>query len=241
MFKRKRRPHSSVEEEVSRIVNADTPFAITESFRTFYTNVLYLPIADKCRKIAITSAVSGEGKSYISVNLAITLATSSDKKVLLLDLDMRKPEVKKLIQNRVANPDLHGLSEYLVGIDDKPHINKTDIDNLDVMFSGMENSNPIALLNTERINTLFEELSKEYDYILIDTPPVTMVTDALLILKKVNGYILVTRADYSTVNSLSLANETIKKVGGTIFGTVLTAVNPKSYGVQTKKYPGDHH
>ena len=240
MFNRKHKIHSA-KEDIMRVVGPQTPFAISESFRTLYTNVLYLPITDKCRKIAITSAVSGEGKSYISVNLAITLATTSNKKVLLVDLDIRKPEVKTLIESQIEGEHSdNGVSEYLVGIDEKPNVLKTTIPNLDVLYSGMVNSNPIGLLNSDRTNVLFDKLSESYDYIIVDTPPVTIVTDALLLLNKVNGYILATRADYSNINSLSLANETIKKVGGAVYGVVLTSVNPKTFGVKKKKYPSEH-
>lgn len=242
MFKRRRTAHSAVSEDIERVLDKDTPFAISESFRTLYTNVLYLPISDKCRKIAITSPVSGEGKTYISVNLAITLANNSDKKVLLIDMDMRVPRVKKLLQSRVVDPSgFNGLSEYLAGIDSKINILKTDIDNLDVLFSGKENTNPIGLINSPKFNMLMDELKDIYDYVIIDTPPINIVTDALLVLDKVNGYILSSRANYSNINALNTAIESIKSVGGEIFGVVLTEANPKNFTKSKYKYPrGDY-
>lgn len=242
LFKRKKVPHSMIREDIERVLDKDTPFAISESFRMLYTNVLYLPISDKCRKIAITSPVSGEGKTYISVNLSITLANNSDKKILLVDMDMRVPRVKKLLQSRVVNPDgFNGLSEYLAGIDSEVHIMKTDIDNLDVLFSGKENTNPIGLINSPKFNTLMDELKEIYDYIIIDTPPINIVTDALLVLDKVNGYILSSRANYSNINALNTAIESIKSVGGEIFGVVLTEANSKNFTKSKYKYPrGDY-
>ena len=242
LFKRKKVPHSMIREDIERVIDKDTPFAISESFRMLHTNVLYLPISDKCRKIAITSPVSGEGKTYISVNLSITLANNSDKKILLVDMDMRVPRVKKLLQSRVINPDgFNGLSEYLAGIDSDAHIMKTDIDNLDVLFSGKENTNPIGLINSPKFNTLMDELEEIYDYIIIDTPPINIVTDALLLLDKVNGYILSTRANYSNINVLNTAIESIKGVGGEIFGVVLTEANYKNFTKSKYKYPrGDY-
>lgn len=243
VLKKRRVPHSLVKEDVERVINKDTPFAISESFRMLHTNILYLPITDKCRKIAVTSPVSGEGKTYISVNLAITLATNSDKKVLLIDMDMRVPRVKKLLASKVVDHDnLNGLSEFLAGIDDVANIKKTDVENFDVLFSGKESSNPIGLINSPKMNELITELSEKYDYIIIDTPPVNIVTDALLILDKVSGYILSARANYSNVNALNSAVESIQNVGGEVFGVVLTEVNSKSFKKSKYKYPrGDYN
>lgn len=245
MLNKRKVPHSLVREDVERVLDKNTPFAISESFRMLYTNVLYLPISDKCRKIAITSPVSGEGKTYISVNLSITLANNSDNKVLLIDMDMRVPRVKKLIQSRVPHAEkFSGLSEYLAGIDSTVNILKTDINNLDVLFSGKENTTPIGLINSPKFSALMDELEDKYDYIIIDTPPVNIVTDALLVLDKVNGYILSSRANYSNINALNTAIEAIRGVGGDIFGVVLTDANSKNL-VKSKykyKYPrGDYH
>lgn len=243
LFKKKKVTHSLVKEDVERVISKDTPFAISESFRMLHTNILYLPITDKCRKIAVTSPVSGEGKTYISVNLAITLATNSDKKVLLIDMDMRVPRVKKLLVSKVEDPNnMNGLSEFLAGIDTVANIKKTDVENLDVLFSGKESSNPIGLINSPKMNELVAELSEKYDYIIIDTPPVNIVTDALLILDKVSGYILSARANYSNVNALNAAVEAIQNVGGEVFGVVLTEVNSKNFGKSKYKYPrGDYN
>ena len=238
MLRKRRVAHSSVREDVERVVDQNTPFAISESFRMLQTNILYLPISDKCKKIAVTSPVSGEGKTYISTNLAITLATNSDKKILLIDMDMRVPRVKKLLQHRVLNSNnFHGLSEYLAGIDTVANVLKTDVENFDVLFSGKENTNPIGLINSPKMNALLEEFSEIYDYIIIDTPPVNIVTDALLMLDKVNGYILSSRVNYSNVNALNLAIESIRNVGGEVFGVVLTDANFKNYAKSKYKYP----
>ena len=243
MFKKRKVTHSLIKEDLERVIDKDTPFAISESFRMLHTNILYLPINDKCRKIAVTSPVSGEGKTYISVNLSITLANNSDKKVLLIDMDMRVPRVKKLLQSRILDSkNLNGLSEYLAGIDATANILKTDIDNLDVLFSGKESSNPIGLINSPKMTDLINELSNDYDYIIIDTPPVNIVTDALLILDKVNGYIFSARANYSNINSLNAAIESVKNVGGEVFGVVLTEANFKNYSKSKYKYPrGDYN
>ena len=129
----------------------------------------------------------------------------------------------------------------MVGIDNAPNIYHSNIENLDILFSGKKNSNPVGLINSEKMSTLFDELNEKYDYIIIDTPSVNMVTDALNILDKINGYILSVRAHYSTVNSLNTAIESIKNVGGEVLGVVLTSVAPQKTPLYNKSYPSSEY
>lgn len=244
-FFSKSKAHSNDREDNLRILDDNTPFAINEAFRALYTKVLYLPISDKCKKIAITSAFSGEGKTYVSINLAISLAKNSDnKKVLLIDMDMRKPRVARLFTkyyNEAA--ERGGLSEYLASIHDTPNLIPTDIPNLSILFSGKESANPIGLINSARMNELIATCSEQFDYIIIDTPPVGVVSDAVLLADKINGYIMASRADYSNVNELSSAIDALTDVGAEVYGVVLSSVNLKSLGTYGKSYQksGYHH
>ena len=228
-----KKAHSNDKIDELRLIDENTPFAINEAFRALYTKVMYLPIDDKCRKIALTSAFSGEGKTYVSINLALTLAKSvENKKILLIDADMRKPRVARILSKYSNNDDAQkgGLSEYLAGIHDTPNIIKTDISNFSILFSGKESSNPIGLIHTKRMNELIEKCSNEYDFIIFDTPPVNVVSDAILFADKINGYIMAARADYSNINALADAIDSIRNVGGEVFGVVLSSVNPKNSG-----------
>lgn len=238
MFMRNKKAHSHDRVDELRLIDDSTPFAINEAFRALYTKVLYLPIEDKCRKIALTSAFSGEGKTYISINLAITLAkNSANKRVLLVDCDMRKPRVARILSKyNKDNAKDGGLSEYLAGLHNEPNLVSTDIPNLSILFSGAENANPIGLINSKRMNDLLERCSDMFDYIIFDTPPVTVVSDAVLLADKINGYIMVSRADYSNINSLSEAVEIVRNVGGEVLGVVLSSVNPKNTGGAYKTY-----
>lgn len=222
--------HSSDSSDMLRILDDSTPFAVKEAFRTLYTNVLYLPIEDKCKKIAVTSAFSGEGKTYVSINLAITLAQNSDnRKVLLVDMDMRKPRVARLLKGLVpAVKKDDGLSEFLAGIVKEPTIYDSRIPNLSILFSGAESANPAGLINSSKMAELIKMCEENYDYIIFDTPPVNIVSDAVLLVNHINGYIITTRADYSNINDLSDAIDSIEAVEGTIFGIVLSAINPKN-------------
>jgi capsular exopolysaccharide synthesis family protein len=225
---KKSNEHDTDSNDTARIINTNTPFAISEAFRTLYTNVLYLPIADKCRKIAVTSGFSGEGKTYTSINLALTIAKSdAEHKVLLIDCDMRKPRIAHLIPS--VKSGSHGLSEYLAGIDSTPAIQQTDIRNLSVLTSGSESANATALISSSRFASMMKELEEKYTYIIFDTPPVNVVSDAILLNDRVNGYFIITRADYSDVNEVGDVFEKLKAVNANVFGICLTALSPKSY------------
>ena len=238
MFMKNKKAHSNDKIDELRLIDDNTPFSINEAFGALYTKVLYLPIEDKCRKIALTSAFSGEGKTYLSINLSITLAkNSATKRVLLIDCDMRKPRVARIL-SRYHNEKAEngGLSEYLAGIHDEPNIVETDIPNFSILFSGAESANPIGLINSKKMSELLEKCSEKFDYIILDTPPVTVVSDAILLADKINGYIMAARADYSNINSLSEAVQIVRNVGGDVLGVVLSSVNPKNAGGAYKTY-----
>ena len=245
-FSKKNPAHSRDEDDSLRIIDDNTPFAVVEAFKTLYTKILYIPTPSKCKKIAITSAYPGEGKSYISSNLAITMAQSaSNKRVLLVDFDMRKPRVAKLIKKHCKaveeTVEISGLSEFLAGIDETPKIQNTAFHNLDILFSGKENSNPIGLINSPRFEELISICEKEYDYVVFDCPPINIVPDALLISHNVNGYIMATRSDYSNINALSEAVSTLKELGAEVFGVVLSSVNPKkSFAGYNTRYANNY-
>ena len=224
----------SVDIDGLRLIEEETPFAIREAYKALYSNILYLNIEDKCKKIAITSAMPGEAKTTVSTNLAITFSQNQeDKKILLIDTDMRKPKVAELLE--ISN-DTHGLSEYLAGIDNEPNVHYIEKYRLSVLTSGSRGVNPTKLLGSSKMSELIKELEKEYDYIIIDTPPVTVVTDAVLLQGNVNGYIISTKADYSNINALEECISTLNRVGAEVFGVVLSSVKQKNAGKNYHKY-----
>lgn len=232
-FQRKNKvlSHDRVANDIKRIISDETPFAVKEAYRTLCTNVLYLSVEDRCKKICVTSALSGEGKTSVSINFAYTLAQHSDStRVLLVDADMRKSRISSLIPE--IDKDAHGLTEYLAGIDDKPNIITTSISNLSIITSGAESVNPAALLNSTKMHSFVKELEEQFDYIIFDSPPVNVVSDAVILKEFVNGYLIVVRADYSDVRSLSSAIDSLEQVGANIFGLVMDSVNLKG----TRKY-----
>lgn len=234
MLFKKKVIHDSIDNDSFRLLDENSSFAFRESFNALCTNVLYLPISDSCKKIAITSSIPGEGKTNVAINLAVSLAQNTDKKILLIDMDMRSPRVNVLfasVDEKVQRNSI-GLSEYLAGIEEKPPLYNSKLKNLSVMFSGRVNAYPTGLITSSRMDELLAFAEANFDYVIIDTPPINIVTDAVLVSNKINGYIITTRSDFSTVNSLSNVEQTLKSVNAHIFGIVLTAYSPK----QTQKY-----
>ena len=229
--------HDTVANDAKRIISDETPFAVREAYRSLCTNILYLPIEDKCKKICVTSAFSGEGKTSVSINFALTLAQHADEhRILLIDCDMRKSRISQLIPG--IDVETTGLSEYLLGLDEVPNIKKVENSKLSVITSGGESMNPAGLLNSKKMRSLIKELEEEYDYIIFDSPPINVVSDAIILNDIINGYLIVVRADYSDVNGLTDAVEALNAVGAEIFGIVLDSLSLKGKS-KYKKY--SHH
>ena len=225
--KKKKNYHSDSAIDTLRILNDSTPFAVKEAYRSIYSNVLYLPIESKCKKIAITSAYPGEGKTSISINLAYSIAENSpETKVLLVDSDMRSPRVVELIGKE--SHGVHGLAEFLAGIDSTPNFQATVHPNLSFLSSGATNGNTPGLLSCSRMDTFISVINEKFDYVIFDTPPVNVVADAILLADRADGYLLATRADYSDVNSLAEAVKKLESAGAKIYGAILCAYNAKS-------------
>ena len=244
-FLKPKQVHQTDKADINMLLSEKTPFAIREAFRTLYTNVIYLPISDKCKKIAVTSALPGETKTYVSINLAMTLAENSDNsKILLIDMDMRKPRVARLLRKKLGLDAKIGLSEYLAGITEEPNICESGIPNLSILFSGASCSNPAGLINSAKMTELIQYCEGKYDYIIFDTPPINVVSDAVLLSNKINGYLIATRADYSTVGEVSEALDMLDKVKANVFGFVLSDVELKKthgYGYRRKYYKSEYH
>ncbi len=224
--------HSNIIVDIQRIINDNTPFAVKEAYRTLYTNLLYLSIESSCKKIVFTSAYSGEGKTSVSINTAYTIAsTSPESRILLIDADMRSPRVAPLLD--IDSEGTHGLSEFLAGIDKTPNLTETIYPNLSLLTSGGESVNAAGLLASSKVEKLIEYCDANYDFVIIDTPPINIVSDALFLSGHIDGYIIVTRADYSDINSVSEAVNNLTKVDANVLGFVLCSLDIKrmrSYG-----------
>lgn len=198
-----------------------------EAFRTLRTNIQFSSLDEDIRTIVVTSTQPGEGKSTVISNLAITMAQSG-KKVVLIDCDLRKPTIHK----RLGVSNQYGLTTLLSkekALDDV--INATNISNFYILTSGPIPPNPAELLGSRKMKSLIEELKGYFDIILFDAPPVLSVTDAQVLSTYCNGVVFV--AGYGQAEKLAVvrAKELISKVGGKIIGVVINKVpnNSKSY------------
>ncbi|GAA0070288.1 CpsD/CapB family tyrosine-protein kinase [Clostridium sardiniense] len=187
-----------------------------ESYRVLRTNIQYSSIDKKIKRMLVTSSEPGEGKSTTTGNLALTFS-QDEKRVLLIDCDLRKPSIHKKF--RISNNI--GLSDVILDNSklDKALIKRNDY--LDILPAGKVPPNPSELLGSKALEDLLDELGKKYDVIILDTPPVHAVTDAQILSTKVDGVILVVRAERTKKESVISAKAALDKVNANILGTVL--------------------
>jgi capsular exopolysaccharide synthesis family protein len=210
-------------EENYVVVDSDPKAAITESFRTIRTNLEYLPTSDTGRAVMVTSYRPNEGKTFCSVNLAAILAKAG-KKVLLLELDLHKPKVGEGLK---MSSKL-GISTILIGKADIPEcILHTSIANFDVILSGATPPNASELILSEHLQRLFDFGRQHYDYVLIDTPPVGLITDALLMMKQVDATLFVINTRFANKDHLRNAMQVQQAAPSTNFGFILNGVRMK--------------
>lgn len=214
-------------------IGSDLSFAAQEAYKLLRANLLFsLPAKEnKCRVVGITSSIPSEGKSTTSINLAYSIAEAG-KKVLLIEGDMRLPTHAKRL-NLERSP---GLSNLLAGLcTGTEALRKSGLhENLHVMLAGDIPPNPSELLASERMASIVESLSNGYDYIVFDLPPITVVSDGLVLAKLFDGLILVVRRDYCTRQVLDEAMRQLEFQKVKVLGFVFTRseVLKKSY----KKY-----
>ena len=199
---------------------------IAEAYKTLRTNIQYSSFDKEIKTLVITSAEMGEGKSTVAGNIALTFA-ESEKKVILVDCDLRRPEVHKNF--RISN--LIGISEVILGKTTFEESVQKYNDNIDILTSGKIPPNPAEMLASAAMSNLIEKLKKEYDIVILDTAPIKVVTDAQILSTKVDGTILVIRARRTKKEAVIEAKNLLDKVGANIIGTVLNGVENTS-----KKY-----
>lgn len=215
-----------------------TNFMVKEAYKAARTNIRFSLSSSKgCKKIVITSASPGEGKTTTCLNLAIAFA-QTDTKVLVIDADLRKPRLYRHLSIEREN----GLSDLLCGlIETKDAIKHCEKHNLDCITSGQIPPNPAELLSSKEFELILEELGASYDYIFIDTPPVTVVTDAAAMAKATNGVILIVRQNNTIHETIERALSNLKMTNAKFLGFILNGVSDASYGYGTygakyKKY-----
>ena len=211
-----------------QILSRNSAFAAQEAYKSLRTNVRFALRGEGCKKICITSGAAGEGKSITFLNFAISVGEAGQK-VLLIDADLRRPALARLLVEK-ATP---GLSNVLAGlVTPEEAIHKEVYQNLDIIFSGDVPPNPSELLGSERLQEMVEKLSSQYDYILIDTPPVNIVSDACIVANVLDGVLLLVRQDSSKKDEVKRAVTRLQLTGAKLLGFILndaTLDKQKSY------------
>ncbi len=191
------------DENLNLVVSSRPKSAIAEAFRTIRTNLQYYGQVEGCKTILITSSVGGEGKSFVTLNLAGIIAMQQQK-VVVLGLDLRKP---KLFNDFGWKNDM-GASNYLVGAHTLDQvIRKTENPYLDIIISGPTPPNPAELLSKPLMGEMLAELKKRYDFIVIDTPPIGVVSDAFILLNQSDVNLYVVRQGYSRLEFLKTLDD----------------------------------
>lgn len=235
-------PDASILAEIPELSKKDSKSAVkkndlgvvAESFRVLRTNLQFAGILSKGgvgKSILVTSSIKGEGKTMVSVNLAMTLAHAGNK-VLLIGGDIRNPKLTRFFQG-TKNEDKKGFVEYLIYEDSTldDYIQPSTVnENLSVLHSGAIPPNPAELLLSSRVETLIEEAKAKYDYVVIDTAPTLMVTDTLLFSKFVDATLYVIRAGYTKKQILEFARDLKEDKKLKRVNFVLNNVSTAEYG-----------
>lgn len=228
-------------EEVAKpdvpLIGGEIPFTALESYKLLRTKLQFsFAEGDGCRVIGVTSALSGEGKSLTAINLAYSLSELG-KRVILIDADMRRPTLAKKLSIK-SEP---GLSSCLTG--------QRDLNNLlqncgiagnekafRVIAAGQNPPNPVELLSSNRMDVMLETLRKHYDYIILDMPPVTEVSDVLAVANKLDGVLLVVRHNMCNRTVLNSTVRQLAFVNAKVLGVVYNGVNEEVDGYFKKYY-----
>lgn len=213
-------------EGLNLIAHNDLKNPATEAYRVIRTSIQFAQAGKELKTLAVTSCTPNEGKSMTIANLAVVL-TQAGKSVLLLDCDMRNPTVHKNfgLSNKL------GLSSCIsMGTALSDAVQKTSIEGLYALTGGVIPPNPSELLGSEQMKNVLQRAKEQYDYVLIDTPPVMPVTDALIVSRFVDGMILVIASAEVKVEMARDVKNQLVNAGANILGVVLNKVRSEHHG-----------
>ena len=210
-------------------VGPDAPFQFVEAYKSLRTNLEFLSASGNCKTILITSSVPEEGKSNVAINLAMTLAASG-KRVVLVDCDMRKSAISRYLRiprsrqgltNVITSHDDTALASALIRMKDS---------GVTVLPVGTIPPNPAELLAAPATEKIFASLQNAFDYVIVDTPPVSVVTDAAVLCRIADGVLLVVRPGVTTIQGAQLSKKNLEAVNAHILGVIMNGYNAKKTG-----------
>lgn len=205
----------------------DPKSVISEQYRAIRTNIEYSNVDQNTKTILVTSSDKNEGKTTTVSNLAVSFA-NLNKKVLILDCDLRNPSIHKMFKLN----NIYGLTDILAkdrAVD--KCIQETELENLYVLTAGATPPNPAEILSSEKMKNLIEDLKNIYDYIFIDTPPIGLVTDAGVLSSFTDGVVLVVKSESVEKKYLEETKKKLDAVDARILGAILN-----SYKSEQKDY-----
>ena len=206
------------------IVNNRPTSPISESYRSIRTHIEFANVDNDFKSIMFTSSIAGEGKTTSLCNIAKTLVDNGHS-VIILDCDMRKPRIHKFF----SLSNINGLSELLLSKDGyESYIQRVDELKADVITAGKIPKNPSELLSSKAMKKLIEKIKENYDYVLIDSPPITPVTDGIIMSTYIDRVVLVCASGVVKIEFAKKAMESLKQVGARVLGVLLNKVNYSS-------------
>ncbi len=208
------------------IVETNSKSSVAEAIRIIRTNLQFSSADKEVKSILVTSSIAGEGKSFISSNLATAFAQNG-KKVLLIDCDLRRGRLHKIFSLN----NTRGLSDLLISdikADFSGYLQKTKIKNLFLLSSGSVPPNPSELLDSKKNQALIKLLSKQFDYVIFDGTPVGGLTDSVIMSKYVDKVVIVCTVNYTKVEQLVNTQKTLENVGADIAGVIVNKI-PEAY------------
>jgi len=204
-----------------KIISIDNPKSpISEAYRTLRTNIQFSSFDKTLKSIVLTSSGPGEGKSTTACNLAVTMAQSGSK-VLLIDSDLRKSQVHKYF-DLSNNQGLTTVLAKQVSIGEA--LKKSSVLGLDILTAGPKPPNPAELVGSKAMREFIQEMSAQYDRVIIDSPPVGVVTDAALLSTAVDGTILVVASGHVTIEAVQRSKSLLENVNANIIGVLLNKI-----------------
>lgn len=222
------------------ITRRDPKSPISEAYRTIRTNIEFSNLDKEIKTIVVTSSQQNEGKSTVIANLAVSFAGMEDKKVLVLEGDLRNPTVHRMFN--VSNA--HGITEILTGQKSfEECVHTTEVKGLHVVTCGKIPPNPSEMLASRKMKAFIESLKDHYDYIFIDAPPIGIITDAGIISTYADGTMLVVASKEADIDMVKIAKERLEKVNANILGIVLNKFEDSngSYGYYNYYYEAESH
>ena len=226
-------------------INPSLKFRVEEAYKSVRTNIMFSVMKKGCKIIVVSSSSPSEGKTTTTINLAITFA-QADQKVLLIDGDLRKPK----IHHYFSVPNAPGLTNYLGStvsasrkdrIDLFDVIHPTEFENLSILCSGSIPPNPAELLGSELMVDFLHEIANDFDYIIVDTPPINVVSDALPVIRESDGVVLIVRSNQTTHPDIQRAISSLEFIDAKILGFVVNFVGDSPTGKGYSKYSRYHY